>query len=67
MRLENITNPWSQGSQQVKTILNKTQYSWEHQAAFHFRQTLPKYLLFSNAGKSVGSQSQLLPARPLHG
>ncbi|EDK98593.1 seminal vesicle secretion 1, isoform CRA_a [Mus musculus] len=54
MRLENIMDPWSQ---QVKPILDKTQYSWERQAAFHFRQTLPKYLLFSNTGKSVSGLS----------
>ena len=54
MRLENIMDPWSQ---QVKPILDKTQYSWERQAAFHFRQTLPKYLLFSNTEKSVSGLS----------
>ncbi|XP_021021485.1 amiloride-sensitive amine oxidase [copper-containing]-like [Mus caroli] len=54
MRLENIMDPWSQ---QVKPILDKTQYSWERQAAFHFWQTLPKYLLFSNTGKSVSGLS----------
>ncbi|XP_031237663.1 amiloride-sensitive amine oxidase [copper-containing]-like [Mastomys coucha] len=52
MKLENIINPWNQRSQQVKPILHKTQYSWERQAAFHFRQTLPKYLLFSNTEKN---------------
>lgn len=57
MRLENTINPWSQRSQQVKPILDKTQYSWERQAAFHLRQTLPKYLLFSNTGKSVSGHS----------
>ncbi|NP_954526.1 seminal vesicle secretory protein 1 precursor [Rattus norvegicus] len=57
MRLENITDPWSQRSQQVKPIFDKTQYSQERQAAFHFRQTLPKYLLFSNTGKSVLGRS----------
>ncbi|XP_028645913.1 amiloride-sensitive amine oxidase [copper-containing]-like [Grammomys surdaster] len=58
MRLENTINPWSHRSRQVKPILDKTQYSWERQAAFHFRQTLPKYLLFSNTGKSVSGHSR---------
>ncbi|KAL1768241.1 amiloride-sensitive amine oxidase [copper-containing] [Sigmodon hispidus] len=46
MRVENITYPWIQE-------VNPIQYSWERQAAFHFSQTLPKYLLFSNSGKSL--------------
>ncbi|XP_028735299.1 amiloride-sensitive amine oxidase [copper-containing]-like [Peromyscus leucopus] len=57
-RVESITSPWTQRSQQVKPILDKTQHFWERQAAFHFRQTLPKYLLFSNAGKSVLGHSR---------
>uniref|UniRef100_A0A8C6RX01 Amine oxidase n=1 Tax=Nannospalax galili TaxID=1026970 RepID=A0A8C6RX01_NANGA len=53
MRLKNKTNPWSQRSHQVKTILHKTQYSRERQAAFRFTQTLPKYLLFSSTKKNM--------------
>ncbi|XP_076422800.1 diamine oxidase [copper-containing]-like isoform X3 [Peromyscus maniculatus bairdii] len=57
-RVESITSPWTRRSQQVKPILDKTQHFWERQAAFHFRQTLPKYLLFSNAGESVLGHSR---------
>ncbi|XP_052028483.1 amiloride-sensitive amine oxidase [copper-containing]-like [Apodemus sylvaticus] len=53
MRTGSTINPWDRRSQQVKPILDKTQYSWERQAAFHFRQTLPKYLLFSNTEKRL--------------
>lgn len=52
MKLENITNPWSPSHSLVQPTLEQTQYSQEHQAAFRFGQTLPKYLLFSSPQKN---------------
>lgn len=51
-KLENITNPWSPSHSLVQPTLEQTQYSHEHQAAFLFGQTLPKYLLFSSPQKN---------------
>ncbi|KAK1335251.1 hypothetical protein QTO34_004835 [Cnephaeus nilssonii] len=48
MKLENITNPWSPEHQLVQPTLEQMAYPRERQAAFHFRQTLPKYLLFTS-------------------
>ncbi|XP_007536701.1 amiloride-sensitive amine oxidase [copper-containing] [Erinaceus europaeus] len=48
MKLENITNPWSPGHILVQPTLERKQYSRERQAAFSFRQKLPKHLLFSS-------------------
>ncbi|EDL88223.1 amiloride binding protein 1 (amine oxidase, copper-containing), isoform CRA_a [Rattus norvegicus] len=52
MKLENLTNPWSPSHSLVQPTLEQTQYSQEHQAAFRFGQTLPKYLLFSSPQKN---------------
>ncbi|GAB5568927.1 amiloride-sensitive amine oxidase [copper-containing] [Prionailurus iriomotensis] len=48
MKLENITNPWSPRHQLVQPTLEQTSYHRERQAAFRFRQPLPKYLLFAS-------------------
>ncbi|XP_040858356.1 amiloride-sensitive amine oxidase [copper-containing] [Ochotona curzoniae] len=48
MELENITVPWSPQHHLVQPTLKEKQYFREHQAAFRFGQTLPKYLLFSS-------------------
>ncbi|KAB0395986.1 hypothetical protein E2I00_013394, partial [Balaenoptera physalus] len=48
MKLENTTNPWSPRHRLVQPALQETRYSRERQAAFSFRQTLPKYLLFTS-------------------
>ncbi|KAM5205317.1 diamine oxidase [copper-containing] [Hipposideros larvatus] len=52
MKLENITNPWSPTHHLVQPTLEQTRYSRERQAAFHFRRTLPKYLLFTSPKKN---------------
>ncbi|EHA98333.1 Amiloride-sensitive amine oxidase [copper-containing] [Heterocephalus glaber] len=52
MKLENITNPWSPRHHLVQPTLKQTQYPWEHQAAFRFGETLPKYLLFTSPEKN---------------
>ncbi|XP_039086593.1 amiloride-sensitive amine oxidase [copper-containing] [Hyaena hyaena] len=48
MKLENITNPWSPRHHLVQPTLEQTSYHRERQAAFRFRQPLPKYLLFAS-------------------
>ncbi|XP_030709540.1 diamine oxidase [copper-containing] [Globicephala melas] len=52
MKLENITNPWSPRHRLVQPALQETKFSRERQAAFLFRQTLPKYLLFTSPEKN---------------
>lgn len=52
MKLENITNPWSPRHRLVQPALQETKFSRESQAAFLFRQTLPKYLLFTSPEKN---------------
>lgn len=37
----------------VQDIMEKTQYSQEHQATFPFGQTLPSFLLFSSPKKDI--------------
>ncbi|KAK1335254.1 hypothetical protein QTO34_004838 [Cnephaeus nilssonii] len=69
MKLENITNPWSPEHQLVQPTLEQTwSYPCEHQAAFHFGRTLPKYLaLHQPQGEPLGPPAQLPAADPLHG
>lgn len=52
VKLENITNPWSPTHHLVQPALEQTRYHQERQAAFPFRHTLPKYLLFTSSKKN---------------
>ncbi|XP_042533175.1 amiloride-sensitive amine oxidase [copper-containing] [Dipodomys spectabilis] len=52
MKLENITNPWSPRQQLVQPFLKQKRYLHERQAAFHYDQALPKYLLFTSPQKN---------------
>uniref|UniRef100_UPI00398F3058 diamine oxidase [copper-containing] n=1 Tax=Pristiophorus japonicus TaxID=55135 RepID=UPI00398F3058 len=58
LKFENISNPWSPGDHIVQPRLERVHRNTERSAAFPFRKTLPRYLVFYNPNQQNKWQNQ---------